>query len=317
MDNLSLKKYLSHSPVEIHFGIEMIESILKNESSSPTLIVTTPGALNRDITKEIISQLSHEDVHIVSNIKPNPDIEDLEKILVSISGIKFQSIIAIGGGSVIDSAKAIRASMNIDEIQPLIKSFRSNLEIQWSKKVKLLVIPTTSGTGSEVTPYATIWDASLNKKYSLAGDFVYPTYAILDSRLTSSLGRELTLYPGLDATSHALESIWNKNSSEESINIAIKALDLICNSFIKVLNNPSDSEARMNMQIASLLSGIAISKTRTALAHSISYPLTSRFNVPHGLACSFTLVSIIDFLSEEIELANLRSQLIVFQKNYF
>ena len=148
---------------------------------------------------------------------------------MSISGIKFKSVIAIGGGSVIDSAKAIRASMNLVETQPLIKFFRSNLKIRWSNTVKLVVIPTTSGTGSEVTPFATIWDARLNKKYSLTGDFVYPTYAILDPRLTSSLGRELTLYSGLDATSHALESIWNKNSHEESINIAIKALDLICN----------------------------------------------------------------------------------------
>ena len=78
--------------------------------------------------------------------------------------------------------------MNLVETQPLIKFFRSNLKIRWSKTVKLVVIPTTSGTGSEVTPFATIWDARLNK-YSLMGDFVYPTYAILDARLTSSLGR--------------------------------------------------------------------------------------------------------------------------------
>ena len=150
-------------------------------------------------------------------------------------------------------------------------------------------IPTTSGTGAEVTPFATVWDSTTHKKHSLTGEHIYPTHALLDPELTLTLRRKETLYPALDTISHALESLWNKNRTPLSEAYATQALILANKALPIILEAPDNLEHRSRMQQASVLAGLAISQTRTAIAHSISYPLTSHFGVPHGLACSFTL----------------------------
>ena len=128
---------------------------------------------------------------------------------------------------------------------------------------------------------------------------MYPDYLIMEPKFTLSLPREHTLYPALDTISHSLESIWNKNSTNTSRDYAYQALGILKTALPIVLSNPGNLKARTSMQEASYLAGKAISQNKTAIAHSISYPLTSRFSVPHGLACSFTLVSIIKFLETE------------------
>ena len=153
----------------------------------------------------------------------------------------------------------------------------------------MTAIPTTSGTGAEVTPFATVWDHTNHKKHSLAGPHMYPRSALLDPSLTLSLPSEETLHTGLDATSHALESLWNHNRTPVSSVFAMRALSLIVDVLPSALEAPGDINHRSSMQEASLLAGLAISQTRTATAHAVSYPLTSHFDVPHGLACSFTL----------------------------
>ena len=182
---------------------------------------------------------------------------------------------------------------------PLTRSLRQEQAADWQEKLPLFVVPTTSGTGAEVTPFATVWDQRANKKYSVTGDHVIPDQVLLDPELTLSLPEQETLYTGLDAISHALESLWNVNRSPISSGFAIQALELAQTALPQVLKTPSDLQARRTMQEASVLAGMAISQTRTALAHSISYPLTSHYGVPHGLACSFTLPRLITtYLSE-------------------
>jgi alcohol dehydrogenase len=158
----------------------------------------------------------------------------------------------------------------------------------------MVAIPTTSGTGSEVTPFATVWDHEQHKKYSLAGEWVYPDVALLDASLTLTLSEEDTLYPALDAISHALESLWNKNCTPVSRAFAFQALVLSNKALPLVIKEPNNLNARRDLQNASVLSGLAISQTRTAIAHSISYPITSRLGVPHGLACSFILPKLLE-----------------------
>jgi len=123
---------------------------------------------------------------------------------------------------------------------------------------------------------------------------VYPVHALLDPELTLTLPQKETLYTGLDAISHALESLWNKNRTPVSEALALKALTLANEALPDVLNQPNSLYFREMMQQAAVLAGLAISRTRTAIAHAISYPLTMRFGVPHGLACSFTLPEIIN-----------------------
>jgi alcohol dehydrogenase len=158
-------------------------------------------------------------------------------------------------------------------------------------KINLIAIPTTAGTGAEVTPFATVWERALGKKHSLHG--VTPTVALLDASLTITLPYEQTIYPALDTMSHALESLWNKHRTTESIKNAQDALFLLCDALPLVQQEPKNHEARKKLQFASMLAGLAIAQTRTALAHAMSYPLTANYGVPHGLACSFTLRAIL------------------------
>ena len=195
----------------------------------------------------------------------------------------------LGGGSAIDTAKVLSRLL----IEPglSLKSMLNSPTQDVKKSIKLIAIPTTSGTGAEVTPFATVWDSVEQKKHSLID--VTPDVAILDPSLTLTLGYQDTLYPALDALSHALESLWNKNRTSESEEYAIEAIHLICNALAEVLENPKNLIARKEVQRAATLAGLAISQTRTAIAHAISYPLTLMYGVPHGLACSFTLAAII------------------------
>jgi alcohol dehydrogenase len=153
-------------------------------------------------------------------------------------------------------------------------------------------LPSTSGTGAEVTPFATIWDNAQRVKRSLSGDFLYPQTALVDPELTLSLPWTTTLYCGLDAISHALESLWNRNATPVSVLLANEALRLASKALPALEEDLGNVDLRENMQRASLLAGLAISQNRTAIAHAISYPFTLRFGVPHGLACSFTLQAV-------------------------
>lgn len=292
-----MKVNKEYNPVEI-IQTDRFLGELAQYLSQETLVVTSPGFIRRGIISQI--QKLCPDVIIFSDVKPNPELKAIDAAVTELRLSKISNIVAIGGGSVIDTAKAFALALKTDLAEPLRENLIKNEKQNWSNRVPLIAIPTTSGTGSEVTPFATIWDADTNKKFSLNTDLLYPDIAILDPTLTQSLPAELTLYTGLDAVSHALESLWNKNKNSESEKLAIHALTLISNSFTELMNDLTNLKFRREMQLGSTYAGLAISHTRTAIAHSISYPLTSHFGVPHGLACSFTLEIILENHLNEI-----------------
>jgi phosphonate metabolism-associated iron-containing alcohol dehydrogenase len=153
----------------------------------------------------------------------------------------------------------------------------------------LIAAPTTAGTGSEVTPWATIWDSASQKKYSLHLECTWPRVAIIDPQLMLTVPAGVTVSTGLDALSHALESIWNVNANPVSDTFAISAIEDILECLPRLHKDLSSQELRTRMALAALKAGLAFSNTKTALAHSISYEMTLRHGLPHGIACSFTL----------------------------
>src|SRR5262249_49423231 len=155
----------------------------------------------------------------------------------------------------------------------------------------LVAVPTTAGTGSEVTPWATLWDRSAGapKKYSLHVEETWPSHAVVDPSLTLSAPESVTRNSALDALSHSLESIWNVNANPVSDTLAVEAARTVIATLPRLLAAPQDRKLRTEMSRASLTAGLAFSNTRTALAHSISYEMTLKHGLPHGLACSFTL----------------------------
>ena len=251
-------------------------------------IFTYSDDVFKQYTNQIIKALGEPKL-IVNNILPNPDYKNLKDICKSFTekckNIKFA--IALGGGSVIDTAKFLvlgkgNFQKTVDYLEKKTKDFAST-------NIDLISIPTTAGTGSELTCWATIWDEENQRKHSLIHPSLFSKLSIFDSKLTLSLPKKITIETSLDAMSHSFESIWNVNSNPVSNIHAINSINLILKNLPKLINNLSDIHLREEIMRASMFAGLAFSNTKTAISHSISYPITLKYKVPHGIACSFTL----------------------------
>jgi phosphonate metabolism-associated iron-containing alcohol dehydrogenase len=262
------------------------------EGASSILLVTTPGFVRRGVVDEICAALGDRKVHILDSIRPNPDMQTIERSAVWAATKQIDAVIALGGGSAIDAAKVLALLLANPAYPSLERILKHPGEFAWGRSLPLVAIPTTAGTGAEVTPFATVWDMVNGRKFSLADPHIRPDIALLDASLLGSLPASEFRWSGLDTISHALESIWNRNATKQSRSRAFKALSMAVDALPQCLAG-SSGKAVSDMQIASTLAGLAIAETRTALAHSISYPITARFGVPHGLACSFTLLPIL------------------------
>jgi phosphonate metabolism-associated iron-containing alcohol dehydrogenase len=280
-----------HNPVRIVCA--PLDTLAQHVTAQHVLLVTTPGFVKRGVVQRVKDILAPRQVTVWDGVKPNPDLQDLDAATASLRALDIGCVLGLGGGSALDAAKVLATTIPSPTQPTLAQVFRDKVATQWAPRLPLVAIPTTSGTGAEVTPFATVWDHEQHKKHSLTGDFVFPDVALLDASLTLTLGEEDTLYPALDAISHALESLWNKNCTPVSRAFAFQALALSNAALPSVMKEPHILKGRQDLQTASVLAGVAISHTRTAIAHSISYPLTSHFGIPHGLAFSFTLPAIL------------------------
>ena len=263
-----------------------LESKLDESGLSLPLIVTSKGGISR---LSLHKKFDQDSIFVLNS--SNPTFEDCESIIKFCENKKFDSLVAIGGGSVMDLSKLAKAHIcsDLSEVETLLKN-----KTEFKRNIKYFCIPTTHGTASEVTMWGTIWNINEKKKYSISDPFLYPDFALLDAGLTLTLPLDISIMTTMDALSHAFESIWNKNSNPISTNHAIKAIKIILENTHLLKDNPNNINLRKNLLIASSISGLAFSNTATAAAHSISYPLTLNFNIPHGIASSITLVQMLD-----------------------
>jgi phosphonate metabolism-associated iron-containing alcohol dehydrogenase len=183
-----------------------------------------------------------------------------------------------------------RSGLEFEEI--LERRIARGKRIDTLAHVPVVAVPTTAGTGSEVTPWAAMWDMGNQNKYSVQGHSLWPEAAIIDPHLAASCPVEVTRNCGLDALSHALEAIWNRNHNPVSDALAVSAARGILEGLPRVLaaaGPEAEQEARTTLSLSALKAGLAFSNTETALCHAISYDLTMKGQVKHGLACSFSL----------------------------
>lgn len=319
MADVSRGVWTHFNPVRLKVGRGALSQVAELiPENAATLLVTSPGFTRRSVTERVRRLLGTARVAVYDRVTPNPELDDLERATADLRPANIEAVVGLGGGSALDTAKVLSVTLCSDVARPLEAAFRHGESKAWSQSIRMVAIPTTAGTGAEVTPFATVWDATTHRKHSLGGDELYPYAALLDPELTVSLPLEETVYSALDAISHSLESLWNKNRTPVSELYALRALELAAASLSQVLERPGDLARRMDMQQASMLAGLAISQTRTAIAHSVSYPLTSHYGVPHGLACSFTLPAILrmniealSFKAAEVEI--LRSVLVLLE----
>ena len=290
-----MPKWHYHNPVEIHFGLGIIND-LPDYVSGKAVLITTPGSSSRGISQIISELLNDSLVAVFEKVEPNPTFETIKVAYRELKQFYYDVIIAVGGGSTIDTAKAV-AAMNAAGCENWISDHlkcASPFPLNFDPK-PVIAIPTTAGTGSEVTMWATIWDMEEKKKYSLSHPLLYCAIALLDPELTLTLPLKETMYSGLDALSHAMEAIWNKNHNPLSDILALEAILLVHDYLPELERDLSSIDLRAKLLRASLFGGLAFSNTKTALAHSISYPLTAHFGLPHGLACALPLPHLIEF----------------------
>ncbi|MCT7600983.1 phosphonoacetaldehyde reductase [Aliarcobacter butzleri] len=289
-----------HMPTKIVFGINELENISKYIDGRKTLVITSNGFVKRGLI-ERLKTLTNDIIYVFTDVKSHPEFKDLELAYEAIHKNEFELILAIGGGSVLDASKYFSVYNEKKESKFVTSLIKGNIEKKDYKTIPIISVPTTAGTGSEITPWATIWDMDEKKKYSLHLPELFSQIALYDPTVTLSVPKDITIQTGLDTLSHALESIWNKNANPITINYAIKSAKIIMKYLPLLVNDLQNLEYRTEILKACMYAGLAFSNTQTAIAHAMSYYITANKGVPHGIACSFTLPLLIDNIIEKYE----------------
>ena len=276
-----------HNPVKVHFGVDALNGIGNLLAGRSYALITYPGDVFRGYAQRIAAHAGPA-LMVIDAIEPNPSVGMLKTICAQMQALPEapQVLVALGGGSVMDSAKVLAAGHGQWEpVRQTLMQGASNA----LRALPIIAIPTTSGTGSEVTCWATVWDPDNDRKLSLSQEDLYPEAVLVDPRLVAGLPRDTTIASGLDALSHALESLWNVHANPVTRTLAVQAAREIMSGLTRLAVRLDDLDARSLMALGSLRAGLAFSNTRTALAHNISYPITLRQGIAHGIACSFCL----------------------------
>jgi alcohol dehydrogenase class IV len=271
-------------------SIMHLPKLLVEFGTTKIFLVTGKGSYLASGAKSYLdSILEGYHVYQFCDFSVNPKVEDVDHGITLLETERFDIVLAVGGGSSIDMAKLINFLSGHPESfeNYKFKSKTSNGSVR-----PLIAIPTTAGSGSEATSFAVLY--ANKEKFSVENELLLPTAAIVDPDLTMSLPKYITATTGMDALSQAIESYWSVNSSEESKRYAGEAIKTIMTNLETAVNNPTES-ARMAMAQAAHLAGKAINIAKTTAAHSISYPLTSYFGIPHGQAVGITLSSLLVF----------------------
>ena len=290
-----------HNPVRISFGNGAFDLLPDAVAGRTCALVTTEGMAHRGVVDRARGALGDRIVASFTGVAPNPTVASCEDAHEALRDADADVLIALGGGSSMDTAKAVAAqrarggppgwlSRHLREKEPLPDPFHPPA---------IVAIPTTAGTGSEVTMWGTIWDERTAGKHSISHPALYPEAALVDPLLTLSVPRDATVASALDALSHAMEAIWNRASNPVADALATRAIGIIPAVLPRAVEAPNDVQARSALASAALVAGMSISSTRTALAHSISYPLTAELGVPHGVACSLTLPELLAAVDAE------------------
>lgn len=227
------------------------------------------------------------DYKIYKNVKPEPKIEDYDEAINFVKEENFEIIIGIGGGSVIDFAKGLSiAATHEKNIWDYVNlSNKPPEKLYREKLIPVVAIPTTSGTGSEVTPYSVVINNQTQQEGTIKNDLIIPKLAIIDPTFLTSLPKDWTAITGIDAFAHALESLFNKkNRSNYSNLIALEAIKNIIEYLPFAYNNGDDLNARSKVAYGATLAGMAIAMAGTTVCHALVHPTDARFGIPHGLS---------------------------------
>lgn len=225
-------------------------------------------------------------VQMFGDLSPNPDVTEVDACADVIRKNDVGFVVALGGGSSMDCAKAAASIALTDDS---IRKYHGTGIPMSQEHLPLIAIPTTAGTGSEVTCVSVLTNHANGKKSPIVSDGFYPSYAIIDPELTYTMPPKVTAGTGIDVLAHALEGFWSKGHQPICDACALHAAELVFKYLYRAYDNPTDVEAREKMCEASVIAGLAFTLPKTTASHACSFPLTNIHHIPHGEACGLTL----------------------------
>jgi len=274
-------------PTKVYFGrgaVDVLSRIIKESHFSKFILVAGSHFYESEDYKKI------EKVDVYPRKIKKATFEEINALIKYLQDGKYDGVIAIGGGVIMDCAKiAAAVAVNGGKTEDYLIDGTKSIN---KKSLFFIAVPTTSGTGSEVAPWAVVWG---DMKYSLSSPLMFPDVAIVDPALTDDCPKYITATSGIDALCQSIECYWNVKNNSISDKYALESIKTILESLEQAVNNPS-REVRDKMAWGSLIDGLAFSNSGTTICHAVSYPITSHWNVAHGQATSITLPIFIEYI---------------------
>ncbi len=274
-------------------SITTLPQEIKQLGGRNVFIITDEGIIKAGICDQVIQILkgSVKAVSVYGSVPPEPPLETIADCLEQARQARCDLIIGLGGGSSMDVAKVI--SVLLTNKKPLNDLIGINLVEK--RGIPKILIPTSAGTGSEVTPIAILTDCSENLKKGIVSDYLFPEVAILDAELTISLPPLATAASGIDALIHAIEAYTSVNATSMTDHLALRAIELIVSNIRSAWANGNNIEARMKMLEGSCMAGQAFANAGVTAVHAFAYPLGGEFHVSHGVANAVMLCTVLRF----------------------
>lgn len=293
---MTISQFHFHNPVELQYGagsLSKLPAIVHGLGGTKVLVVGDPGVLQAGLVERVTQTLRAAEIPfgVFTDIKSDPEVRSVDLGIAAARGLGADLIVGIGGGSALDAAKAIAVMLTNDG------NIRDYFGVDKIKRpsAPVVAIPTTGGTGSEVTVWSVLSDTENNLKVNIGSPFNYARVALLDPELSRSLPAAVTAATGMDALTHAIESYVNKACHPFAEAAAEKAIRLIADNLRLAVAQGDHMEARGNMLIASSLAGIAFNRIRLGLVHAFALPLGNKFHIPHGLVNGIMLPAVMQF----------------------
>ena len=290
---------LPYREPEIIRSCAEIGKVAKKEKISSVLIVTDKGIVNNGLVDPVEAALQASGVSycIYADTQPNPTVQNVEDALQVYHVNHCDALIAVGGGSSMDCAKAVGARVAYPK--RTVNQLGGKLKV-WRKLPTLIAIPTTAGTGSETTLAAMITDSKTHHKYAIMSFPVIPNYAVLDASLTYSLPPHLTSTTGVDALTHAVEAYIGRSTSKETRRLSLEATKLVFENVEAAYKDGNNHTARENMLHAAYKAGIAFSKSYVGYIHAVAHSIGGKYGTPHGLANAVVMPYVLESYGKSV-----------------
>ena len=293
-----------------YFGVgsrKMIAEEVAKRGYTKALVVTDKDLVKFGVAAQVTDVLKEAGIpfEVFDEVKPNPTVTNVKNGIAAFKSAGADFIVAIGGGSSMDTSKAIGIIINNPEFSDVVSL--EGVANTKKKSVPVIALPTTAGTAAEVTINYVITDEKNVKKMVCVDPNDIPTLAIIDPELMLSMPRGLTASTGMDALTHAIEGLITLGAWEMSDMFEIKAIEMISKWLPKVVENPSDIEARDGMATAQYIAGMAFSNVGLGLVHGMAHPLGAYYDIPHGVANALLLPFVMEYNKESNAKAKFRT----------